>query len=401
FNYGSLPVYILRGVSQILEIISQKSIANYDGMLYIGRTLSLLNDIVVIIFIYKIAKLLFGKKEVALFASFFYVFAFFPIQNTHFFIVDTYLNLFGTLLIYTVLTYLKKPSLFKLFILGVIFAAAITTKVTAILFAPVIGLALLFANTGSWLQKIVPTLLQGLLLVCITLIFSFLCMPYGFIHFEQFMDEISLQLKMNSDPYIFPYTLQYVGTLPYWYYIKNIAIWGLGPFIFGFFLLGVYEHAIQFKFAVLKKWFKQHQKEISIFIIFYLFYILYFLIIGKSAVKFMRYMLIMYPFFAIIAGYGAYEGFKSLKGLQKKWIMGICFAFIMLWTLAFINIYTTKTTRIQATEWIYTYIPEGSTLAVEHWDDRIPVFDPGKYMYEELTLYDIPDNDLKWQILNE
>ncbi len=399
FNYGSLPVYILKGVSQILEILFQKPIANYDGMLYVGRCLSLFNDLVVIVVIYKIAKLLFEKKEVALFAMFFYIFAFFPIQNTHFFIVDTFLNLFGTLLIYTILRYVKEPTTRKQFFIGVIFAAAITTKVTAMLFAPVIGLALLLAIKGNWTTKIINTILHGLIVACITLLFSFLFMPYGFIHSEQFLHEISLQLKMNSDPYIFPYTLQYVGTLPYWYYIKNIAIWGLGPFIFGFFLLGIYEHTIQFKLSILKKWFKHHQEEISLVVIFYLFYILYFLIIGKSAVKFMRYMLLMYPFFAIIAGYGAYEGLSGLKEKRKKLIMFVCFIFIFLWTFAFINIYSTKTTRIQATEWIYTYIPTGSTLAVEHWDDRVPVYDPGKYIYEEMTLYDRPDDELKWEEL--
>lgn len=403
FNYGSLPVYILKGVSQLIDlfVVGTNAISNYDKMLYVGRSLSILNDLIVIGLIYKIAKLLFEKKEIALFSVFFYVFAFFPIQNTHFFIVDTFLNLFGTLLIYLLIRYIKKPNRPLLFIIGITFAAAITTKVTALLFAPVIALSVFFALSGSLKNKLISTVINGFYLLITTLVFSFIFMPYAFINSAQFLKEITLQLKMNSDPYIFPYTLQYVGTLPYWYYIKNIAMWGLGPFIFAFFLLGVYEHVIQFKFAHLKHWFKKHNAEISVLIIFYLFYILYFLIIGKSAVKFMRYMLLLYPFFCIIAGYGAYELFFHVSAKLRKNAMAISFFFIILWTLAFVNIYSSQTTRIEASRWIYEYIPAGSTLAVEHWDDRIPIFDVGKYNYEEMTLYERPDDEVKWQGLNK
>lgn len=401
FNYGSLPVYILKGTSQILDIIVPGRIANYDGMLYVGRFLSLICDLIVIVLIYKIARLLFEKKEVGLFATFFYVFAFFPIQNTHFFIVDTFLNVFVTTLVYLLLSYYKNASKLLLIFIGITFAAAITTKVTAILFAPIIGFTLFISLRGTWLHKITNTLFNGLILSVITIIFAFLFMPFGFIHLDQFINEITLQLRMNSDPYIFPYTLQYVGTLPYLYYIKNIAIWGVGPFIFGFFLLGIYEQIIQIQTSHFKKWLKVHHKEIILFIIFNSVYILYFLVIGKSAVKFMRYMLLMYPFITIIAGYGAYELFYNVSPKLRRNSMIITFGFIMLWTLAFINIYSKATTRIEATQWINKYIPAGSILAVEHWDDRVPVFDPGKYQYEEMTLYERPDDEIKWEGLKQ
>lgn len=401
FNYGSFPVYILKGTSQCLEFLFQKPIANYDGMLYVGRSLSLITDLLVIVFIYKITSLLFAKKEASILAVFFYTFAFFPIQNTHFFIVDTFLNLFATILIYFLLLHIKHPSTFKLFAISVLFAAAITTKVTALVFAPIIALTLFFAVQGSWKHKLSSTLFTGLYVGVVTLFFSFIFMPFAFINFATFIKEISLQLKMNSDPYIFPYTLQYVGTLPYWYYIKNIAMWGLGPFIFAFFLLGVYEHGIQFKWKYVKTLLKKHETQLIVFFIFYSFYILYFLFAGRSAVKFMRYMLLMYPFFAVVAGYGAYELFYNVSPKLRKISMVITFFFVVIWTISFVNIYTSTSTRLQATAWINSFIPPGATLAVEHWDDRVPVFDVDRYQYEEMTLYERPDNDMKWTVLNE
>jgi hypothetical protein len=86
FNYGSLPIYILVGVSQLIETVTHMHVVNYDSMLYVGRFLSIINEMVVLVLIYKITNLLFGKKWMALLALFFYTFAFFPIQNTHFFI---------------------------------------------------------------------------------------------------------------------------------------------------------------------------------------------------------------------------------------------------------------------------------------------------------------------------
>ena len=401
FNYGSLPVYILKGISQFLSLIFQTDIANYDKMLYVGRFLSLVNDILVIVLIYKIAHILFEKKYVALLSVFFYVFAFFPIQNTHFFIVDTFLNLFATLLLFLLIKYIKNPTYIKAMLIGTVFAAAITTKITALVFAPILVLALFFATNGKVLHRLLRTVTFGSIVALTTIGFSFLFMPFAFLKYSQFFNEITMQLRMNSDPYIFPYTLQYVGTLPYWYYLKNIALWGLGPFIFGFFLLGIYEHGIQLTFKKLKKSYHDNHKLVWSFFLFYLFYIVYFLVIGKSAVKFMRYMLLMYPFFAIIAGYGAYELLASFSPSTRKMTMIITFSLVILWTLSFVNIYDSKTTRLKASNWIYSYIPTGSTLAVEHWDDRVPVYDIGRYKYEELTLYDRPDDSIKWQTLNQ
>ncbi|MDO8741665.1 MAG: hypothetical protein Q7J11_00795, partial [Candidatus Roizmanbacteria bacterium] len=33
FNYGSLPIYLLKGLSQLIDFLFHKDIANYTGML--------------------------------------------------------------------------------------------------------------------------------------------------------------------------------------------------------------------------------------------------------------------------------------------------------------------------------------------------------------------------------
>ena len=253
FNYGTLPIYILVGISQIIELTTNIHVANYDGMLYVGRFLSVINEMLVLLLIYKISKLLFKEKYIALLAAFFYTFSFFPIQNAHFFISDTFLNLFASLLLYLLLLYYKKPTSKKMLIISIVFAAAITTKVTAVVFVPLILLVFFLKNTGTVLKKVLSTIQVSVIFGSVTLFFSFIFMPYAFLKADIFIRDILLQLQMNSDAYIFPYTLQYVGTFPYLYYLKNIAIYGLGPFIFGFFLLGIYEYGISLEFSKYKK----------------------------------------------------------------------------------------------------------------------------------------------------
>lgn len=394
FNYGSLPIYLLKGITQLSDSLLFTHLSNYDGMLYIGRILSIIFDTLTAFLIYKIAKLLFNSPKIALFSSFFYAIAFFPIQNSHFFTVDVFLTFFITLLIYRLLKYLinlKKFSWKSGILLGLNFAAMMATKFTAVIFLPIIVLFLIL-KTDKKLSSI-------LIFIFSFLIFYFLFMPYAFLEYKKFINDILLQIKMNSDPYIFPYTLQYVGAIPYFYYLKNIFLWGLGPFISALSFFGLFYFLYQ-KYTL-------KNKKLFIFnkyILFFLFYFLYFLVIGRSAVKFMRYMLPLYPFFSILAGYGLYKVKSSkfkVKSFKPKFLTYILLILSMVWTFSFVNIYSQKHSRIAATDWILKNIPLGSTIAFEHWDDRVPLFGGENYKYVEMTLYDLSDDKNKWTILND
>src|SRR3989339_489609 len=128
FNYGSLPLYLLKGTAQLVDFLFNKNLANYDGMLKVGRNLSIFFDLVTIVFIHKISKLLFNNEKIALLSSLFYTIAFFAIQNTHFFVVDVPLNTFITILCCTLLKYTKRSSFIIVFGIGIVFAAMLSTK---------------------------------------------------------------------------------------------------------------------------------------------------------------------------------------------------------------------------------------------------------------------------------
>ncbi|MGH2470632.1 MAG: DUF2298 domain-containing protein, partial [Chloroflexota bacterium] len=63
-------------------------------------------------------------------------------------------------------------------------------------------------------------------------------------------------------------------------------------------------------------------------------------------------------------------------------------------------IYSRPNTRVAASAWIYSHIPAGKTIAVEHWDDALPLSlptpgeQPNRYKQQTLTLYN-DDNQTK------
>lgn len=411
FNYGSLPIYLLSGNGQLLDTVFKTNLDTYDGMLYMGRFLSTVFDVLTLVVIFKLSEILFHKRSISLATSLLYAIAIFPIENSHFFIVDTILTFFVTLLAYLLILSLEKQSLKLMISIGITLAAAITTKFTAIIFIPLVFLFITIGILRTQKRIRIDILfIYFVILFLITLLFSFFFMPYGFLKYQQFISEVSAQIKMNSDAFVFPYTLQFVGTTPYLYYLKNIVLWGLGVFTSFFVIAGMlyglrtlYNHfsnhaKTKTKWLHMLRSFVQY-KHLNI-LLFLGFYLFFFLLLGKSAVKFMRYMLPLYPCFAIIAGFGIHQLFQA-KNQVVKIVALTTLILSVIWTIMYMSIYQKEHTRITASKWIFENIPAGSTLAVEHWDDRIPLMvgDVNQYMYEELTLYD-PDTAAKWQKIN-
>ncbi len=384
FNYGSLPIYLLKGVSQIIDVIFKIHLSNYQGMLYVGRSISIFSEIITIYFIYKIGLVIFKKEKTALWSALIYAISFFPIQNSHFFVTDVLLNTQIVVLLYLLIKLFNSRSkkyFILIFFCAMIFAAMMATKFTSLVLLPVILMVIVLRQT---IKKEYLKVFYGLFVFTIcSSIFFFIFMPYAFINFSTFFKDVTLQTKMNSNPYIFPYTLQYVGTPPYLYYLKNIFLWGLGPIISSLSLVGII-------FFIKNNLSKKNLVK-SPYLLLVVYYLFYFLVIGRSSVKFMRYLLPLYPFLSLMTGY-------ALSRIKiYKWFLALAF----LWTILFVNIYSKEHTRLTASQWINNNIPIGSTLSIEHWDDLLPAFNSSRYKYVEMNLYDLPDNNLKWNLINQ
>jgi hypothetical protein len=95
-----------------------------------------------------------------------------------------------------------------------------------------------------------------------------------------------------------------------------------------------------------------------------------------------------------------YHYLVALKHKTKKpavlyTICAFLFAFFLTWPFSFEHIYTQNNTRYTATQWINQHIAAGQTIAIEHWDDGLPLAGQEKYLIQTLALYD-PDTPEKW-----
>jgi len=396
FNYGSFPVYLLRAVAQGSDALFHTDWANYDGMLFVGRVLASLLDTFVVYLVYRLAGGLFQRPRLALAAAAFYALSFFPIQNSNFYIVDNLVNFFMTLLFIFLLNYLRRASALRAAGLGLTTAALLATKITPAIFLPVILFLLAWQVSPTrwiYLKPAGRPLKYGLVFLLALGVGHAVLMPYAYVHFSKFLQDTMLQLRMSRDPYVFPYTLQYVGTKAYSYYLENMFVWGMGPVLSFFMVCGLA--------VFIGHWparFRKGAAPSLLIVVYVLLNLYYFAVVGRTAVKFMRYMLPLYPFGAVMAALGLEWVLGALRTKRMRWIcLMIVYGALALRVVFFMDIYRRPLTRVEASRWINRHVPSGATLAVEHWDERLPLFVVEKYRFVELPLYDQPDDARKWE----
>lgn len=421
FAYGSLPIYLLKFSGYVSSLLNLDFLS-YDKINLLGRFISALFDSLTVILIYLISYQLFSSKNKAFFASLIYAFSVLPIQLSHFYAVDTLLTFFVCLTLYRLIALYRNFNLKNSVLAGIGFGLALATKISATVL--VISFVVTFVietilslkkeifsqqekpyknikkfiltviNPSFWIKsrvfKFKRVILFSLVIILFTLITFIICQPFSVTDFPTFWRQINEQKAMTKNAFVFPYTLQYVGTTPYWYQIKDIFLWGLGPSFGLLTLVGL--------FQTLKKLIKGlitpgNENSEGAQLILFSFFITYFLVIGNFAVKFMRYSLPLYPILAILSA-------NAILYLKKK-VRFIFFLVNIIWVISFLGIYSKPNTRVSATDWIVNNVPPGSTILREHWDDGLPLGYHYEYILDELTLYDSDDDKYKWPKINQ
>lgn len=403
FAYGSLPLYLLYWAGKVLSLIRPEYFS-YDYLTLIGRCLSLIADLGTLALVFFIGKKLWSEK-VGLLASFFYGFSVLPIQLSRFYAVDTLLTFFIMLTLYLLIKFYAKPSLKTVLLIGASLACAFATKISAtVLLASfvatiILDFALLFIKQphrpSIWAHHI-PAFFKKLLYYfsatgTVTIVLFFILQPYVALDFQEFAQQTLAQAAMTKDAFTFPYTLQYVGKIPYLYDLMQIFFVGLGPILATICFGGILIRGIS---IARRKALNFSRAEL----ILLLFFIVYFFIVGKFAIGFMRYMLPLYPILTLFGALFCYQLFIKINS-TKRVVLGILLSTFLIWPISFMTIYAKPFTRYEASLWITKNIPPQSTLAIEHWDDSLPIFNAGAYKYETLPLYEA-DTPAKWESIN-
>lgn len=231
YVYGTLPVILVKLVATISGGDS------YNSFNILGRLLSGFADLLIVCLVYKTIKLLFKSKDqkqvdsVALWGAFFYALAVLPIQLSHFFTVDTFLNLFIFSSFYFGLKYQRSRGVLNLILAGVMMGLAISSKITAVFILPLILIIVILPNK-AWKKK----LLQMGYFVLILYLTVRLATPYYFQSqniFDPrpnpvFVENINLLRSLEGKDVWYPPAIQWISKAPVVFSLMNLAFFGLG-----------------------------------------------------------------------------------------------------------------------------------------------------------------------------
>lgn len=371
FVYGTFPLFITKLLAVVLHL------DNYDHITLLGRLLSALFDSGNIILLYLIAKK-FLKSFYVILPSLFYSFLVFPIQLSHFFAVDTFLTFF-LLLTFTLFTYdLLLPAF-------LIFGIALSCKISALYFAPIIFLFILKKYLRK--KKVLSLLLTSIFYTLFALLAFRIFQPYAFTGpFTPNSDFINslktLSAFSNSDIY-YPPAVQWINRLPLLNSFLNTNTWGLGLFF-----------SLPLIFLIIKLIFKfKYKFNFNLTFIFCFWILSLYFYQGSQFYHTMRYFLPIYPFISLML-VSLLSHFKI-----KKNLIILLTIFNLFYALAFLSIYSRPNSRVQATSWILQNIPFNKTISSEYWDDALPL---GNSPYQNISLpFFDPDSPQKWLRLNQ
>jgi len=173
FVYGTLPIFIVRIVAEFAQNLNQAlhiwnvtgssallTMNGYDAVHLVGRALSGLFDLAVVPLLFLIGGRLYGRR-VGLVAAALYAFAVLPLQQSHFFTVDTFATFFAVLTFYFAVRVAQggtqiadgKNQTFRdggwltYVALGASLGASLASRINL---APMAGIALLAAGIRAW-----------------------------------------------------------------------------------------------------------------------------------------------------------------------------------------------------------------------------------------------------------
>lgn len=398
FVYGTWPMILVKGVGEALGK------GGYDNLLTVGRITMATIDVFTACVVFAITKRIAKSNAKALMAFFFYAIMVLPIQQAHFFTVDSIL----TFCLAVTLLFLTFPINGTTgMLVGIAFGLSLATKISA---APVLAVIVIITGLSLLVNKKVS---QTICFYLFFVLFSYctlrVFLPYLFadsaflsFHLNSKLMGNWKQLESFNDPKAwFPPGVQWIGTPPILYPLIQITFFGLGLPLMILVLTGVL-------------WTVHTAKRQFYYFLPILFSLVIFLYEGVQYAKSMRYFLPMYPALAVTTGIffiemitkGKIPHDKKRLSIQKfvHWGLVTLLFLSFLWPTAFLFIYTKEHPRIAASNWIYTNIPSGTKLTYEHWDDPLPLNVEPKnnsiYTTLELPMYD-PEGSTKWSTIEK
>ena len=386
YVYGDLPLTIVRAA---VELTNNGDIGNIK---FFARQFSALADLLTIFLLYLIVSSLYDRR-IALFAAAFSGFAVMQIQQSHFFTVDLFTNLFMFLTLFFAVEIINhrgagtgdredppapKPlirdPLFWLSIgfgiaLGMAMASKINAAVLAVMLPGAFLVRHLLYDRNKKLQPEHWSLITLFLIAGgLAALVSFrIFQPYAFDGLglsPQWVENINGQRLQATGTADLPWNLQWARRT-HLYSFTNLTVWGLGLPLgilawFGFLLMGWRILKGEWRHLLLWGWTA-----------------IYF---GWQSLQFnptMRYQLPVYPLLCMMASWGIFELAGLKFGRFKRFnppavLAGLAGVTVLVltagWAFAFQSIYLRDEPRMAASRWIYENVPGPINLQLKTAD---------------------------------
>ncbi len=356
FAYGSLPIYLAKLTTNALTLIDPRA-TGYDGVILYGRAMSAVIGTLTVLLTILLGSRLYDRT-VGLLAGILLAACALHIQNSRFLTVDVSLTFFVLLALWQMVraSLDGRPSHFVYS--GIAIGLATASKFSAMpLFVP-LGIAALHRYFAE--RRLLSVAGRLALAVLVAAAAFALAQPYAVLDFRAFIHDIFEQSQMVRHAGVFPYTVQYMGTVKYWYDVQQLVLWGMAPAL-----------GIAAVWATLTRvgvaWQTRRAEEWLLLS----WVVPFFLITGWFEVKFPRYLLPIYPIMVLWAAEWLVRLYRRGRLLGRV-AAPVVVAGTLAAAFAFMAIYTRPHTVVTASEWMYRHVPPGSRILSQHWDEGFP-----------------------------
>jgi hypothetical protein len=414
FAYGSFPIYLLKALSGIAPAVSYPvpwSDSGLVGLALLGRALSGAFDLGALVLIFLLARRLYGAP-VGLLAAACGAVTVEQIQLSHFYAVDTLLTFFIVATVFFAARYVDSAARVDAALMAIAFGLAMATKISAAPLIVPMTVAVVRATcedtktqrkqfnrprvfVSLWFSRVRSVRKPLAKIFGVAFAVFIVTQPYALLDPVQYLGQVGTESLVARGWLDYPYTRQFANTLPYLYQIWQSSLWGmslpLGIFAWGGSALFMWQwwRAREWRDGFILSW-----------------ALVYFVIIGGQYAKYPRYLLPLIPFLFLMAAAAISRVARPVLRITFYVLLAIALVAASVYSLAFISIYSRGHPWLQISNWIYQNVPAGSAVAIEQWDDALPVpvraasgdHNPTAYRVQALPMYDA-DNATKLQTL--
>lgn len=415
YVYGELPLFIVHYSAQIVAQVTNNPVwLGYNGIHFVGRTMSAVAELFTILFVFLTARHLYGRR-IGLLAALLYTVAVLPIQLAHFWTADAFSNFPIAVAFFFAARVLDRSRWYDYLGFGVGFGAALASRINTLPLVGIIVLAAIiyclpiFDITIPWSERswLLNRAARGLVMAgAATFVVFRLTNPhaftgpsiFGIAPYKPFFDQIAEAQYETSGLFDIPPNYQWVNRPPYLFAWRNIVEWGLGLPL-GLVAWGGWIWAGIQILRARKQWTRH--------VLLVTWILVYFGLLGKNWVATMRYYMPLYPALVTLGAWMLAElvkrawrvgaihltpnpsppaergdlvpggGVRPWRRLAQVAAVGVLIfvtGFSVLWGFGFTRIYTRLLTRGEASQWVLRNLPSAVSTTITLPDGRTRLF---------------------------